>query len=245
MYLRINKYLASLGVASRRKIDSLITLGRIKVNNTSAILGQKIDPHTDQISLDSHPLNQLPTKLVYLILNKPKFVLTTTTDDRGRPTVLDYVKSDLRLFPVGRLDYQSTGLVLLTNDGELANLITHPKYHLPKTYLVTTDSHITSNIVAKLTSGISLDNQLLASAIVTVKGRCQSITTLKITLFQGKKRQIRRMFDVFSLNLLSLHRIAIGPISLGTLKFGQSRSLTSPEIQSLKRSLSRLIYNRS
>ena len=236
MYLRINKYLASLGVASRRKIDSLITLGRIKVNNTPATLGQKVNPQTDQITLNSHPLSQLSVKLVYFILNKPKFVLTTTLDDRGRPTVLDYIKSDLRLFPVGRLDYQSTGLVLLTNDGQLANLITHPRHHLSKTYLVTTDSLITSKIISKLTSGISLDNQPLAPATVTIEGHSQSILTLKITLFQGKKRQIRRMFDVLGLNLLSLHRIAIGPISLGNLKFGQSRSLTSSEIQSLKQS---------
>lgn len=236
MLIRLNKYLASLGVASRRKVDSLIGLGQIKVNGITATLGQKINPGLDKISINSKPVTDFKPKYTYLILNKPKNVLTTTKDDRGRTTVLDLVKTNTRLFPVGRLDYLSTGLVLLTNDGTLANLITHPSHHLAKTYLVTTNSSISPKILTKLENDIKLDNQKLIPSLVSVFGQFKSQTTLKITLFQGKKRQIRRMFETLGLSLLSLHRIAIGPINLGKLSPGSYRPLSKLEIQSLKKS---------
>jgi len=237
MSIRLNKYLASMGVASRRKVDSLIASGQIKVNGIAATLGQKINPGSDKISINSKPVTDFKPTYTYLILNKPKNVLTTTKDDRGRTTVLDLVKTNTRLFPVGRLDYLSTGLVLLTNDGSLANLITHPKYHLPKTYLVTTNSPISPKILHKLETDIKLDNQKLIPSLVSIYSQFKNQTTLKITLFQGKKRQIRRMFESLGLNLLSLHRIAIGPINIGKLSPGSYRPLTKSEVGALKRSL--------
>jgi len=237
MPVRLNKYLASIGVASRRKGDILIAQGQIKVNGITASLGQKINPGSDKITINSKPVTDFKPKYTYLILNKPKNVLTTTKDDRGRPTVLDFVKTNQRLFPVGRLDYLSTGLVLLTNDGTLANLITHPKYHLAKTYLVTTNSPISAKILKKLSTDIKLDNQKLIPSLVSIHSQLKNLTTLKITLFQGKKRQIRRMFESLSLNLLSLHRISIGPINIGKLSPGSYRPLTKSEVGALKQSL--------
>jgi len=237
MPIRINKYLASMGVASRRKVDSLIASGQIKVNDVMATLGQKINPGSDKISINSKPVIDFKPTYTYLILNKPKNVLTTTRDDRGRTTVLDFVKTNQRLFPVGRLDYLSTGLVLLTNDGTLANIITHPKNHLDKTYLVTTNSPISAKILKKLATDIKLDNQKLIPSLVSIHSQLKNHTTLKITLFQGKKRQIRRMFESLGLNLLSLHRIAIGPINIGKLSPGSYRPLTKSEVGALKQSL--------
>jgi len=238
MLIRLNKYLASLGVASRRKVDSLIASGQIKVNGQTTTLGQKINPGFDKIQVNSKPVTDFKPKYTYLILNKPKQVLTTTQDDRGRPTVLDFVKTNTRLFPVGRLDYLSTGLVLLTNDGTLTNLITHPKYHLPKTYLVTTNSPISPKILHKLETDIKLDNQKLIPSLVSIHSQLKNQTTLKITLFQGIKRQIRHMFKALGLNLLTLHRISIGPITIGKLKAGMYRPLSDREIELLKSSLS-------
>lgn len=238
MLVRLNKYLASLGVASRRRIDELITQSRVIVNQKIATLGQKIDPQKDIILLDSKSIKTINQKFEYLILNKPVGVLTTTSDDRGRQTVLDLVKSNTRLFPVGRLDYNSSGLVLLTNDGTMTNFITHPKYHLPKTYLVTTNSHITKAHISKLKSGLIINNHQLVKADTSIIKTSNNTTILKITLYQGLKRQIRLMFSNLHLNLKSLHRTSIGPISLGNLKAGQYRPLTKQEILKLKSSLS-------
>lgn len=237
MLIRLNKHLASLGVASRRKVDRLIAQGQIKVNGITVTLGQKINPDHDKITINSKPVTDFKPTYTYLILNKPKNVLTTTRDDRGRTTVLDFIKTNTRLFPVGRLDYLSTGLVLLTNDGTLTNLITHPKYHLPKTYLVTTNSPISAKTLKKLATDIKLDNQKLIPSLVSIHSQIKNQTTLKITLFQGKKRQIRRMFESLGLNLLSLHRIAIGPINIGKLSPGSYRPLTKSEVGALKQSL--------
>jgi len=237
MFIRLNKYLASLDIASRRKIDNLISSGQIKVNKNTASLGQKIDPSKDNIFINSKPISNYSPKYTYFILNKPQKVLTTTKDDRGRATVLDLVKTKNRLFPVGRLDYLSTGLVLLTNDGSLANLITHPKYHLPKTYQVTTNTPISPKHLSKIRQGMTIQDQRLLPAKAIIKQTKQNITVVEITLYQGVKRQIRRMFESLGLNLLSLHRIAIGPINIGKLSPGNHRPLTKSEVGALKKSL--------
>ena len=232
--IRLNKYLASQGIASRRKIDQMVSENKIFINNIPATLGQKIDPQKDDIKINHQTLHSRPPQLTYLILNKPKGYLSTTADDRSRKTILHLVNSPLRLFPVGRLDYQSTGLILLTNDGPLTLKLTHPRYHLPKEYLATFLGKVSQDKLAQIRRGVRLDDGRTAPALVELFQSKSNQTTLKITLYQGKKRQIRRMSAALHLHLLELHRISLGPIKLGHLAPGQSRPLTSTEIRRLK-----------
>lgn len=222
--IRLNKFLAQTGFASLRKIDTLISNQKITVNGVFATLGQKIDPQKDKIFFENKPLNVSKDKLVYFILNKPLNVLSTTSDDRGRKTVLDFVKTPHRLFPVGRLDYNSTGLILLTNDGSLALKITHPRYHLPKVYLVTILGKISPPKISSLCSNLVKVKFVKFS---------ENKSLLKFTLFQGKKRQIRLLCQDAHLHLLTLHRISIGPLNLGGLKPGEYRPLSTAEVKDL------------
>lgn len=221
--IRLNKYLASIGIASRRKIDVLINASQINVNGKPATLGQKINPKNDKISLSGQPIDQSVVSLVYIILNKPVGILSSAKDDRGRRTVVDLVqdKTQTRLFPVGRLDLNSSGLILLTNDGELALKLTHPRYHLPKVYLVTVKGKV------------DLDLFQTATVSTQIFHENRDTKILKMTLTEGKKRQIRLMCSMHGLEVVSLHRIQIGPLSLGKLKTGESRFLTPNEIKNL------------
>jgi len=233
MLTRLNKYLASLGIASRRQIDEYTTLGRIKINGRLALLGNKIDPDIDKIEVDNKLISSIPPKLVYIALNKPIGILSTTKDTHGRPTVIDLVKSPHRLFPVGRLDADSSGLILLTNDGALTLKLTHPRYHLPKTYLATIKGAVPKSALLALSSGVRLIDGLTAPADVSVFRQLKDATILRITLYQGKKRQIRRMCLALKLRLTELCRIKIGPINLGDLATGKYRFLTEKEISML------------
>lgn len=232
--IRLNKYLASQGVASRRKIDQMVSENRILINNSPATLGQKIDPQKDIIKVGHKVISYQPPKLTYIILNKPKGYLSTTRDDRSRPTVTSLVKSPTRLFPVGRLDIQSTGLILLTNDGPLTLKLTHPRYHLPKVYLAIFLGEVSLSKIENMRRGIELDDGRTAPSQVEFFESKSNHTTLKITLFEGKKRQIRRMAAALHLHLVFLHRISLGPIEIGNLALGQSRPLTQAEINQLK-----------
>jgi len=218
-----------MGIASRRKIDAMALQKRISINGELAEPGDKIDPDTDTIVVDKKiiPLRQLADQeLVYYLLNKPKYVLSTSSDDRGRDTVLNYVPKTPRVFPVGRLDYESTGLIILTNDGDLALRLTHPRYHLPKTYLVTVLGKVTPLTIS----------QMNATGAKTKKVSSQyNQTTLEIILFQGKKRQIRLMCSKLHLHVVDLRRISIGPINIGSLTSGKYRLPTPREISALKK----------
>jgi 23S rRNA pseudouridine2605 synthase len=230
--MRLNQFLSQAGVCSRRAADQLISRGAITVNRRPAVLGQQIDPQVDHVIYQGQEV-VLKHKFLYYILNKPKNVLSTTSDDRGRPTVLDYIKIPTRLYPIGRLDFASTGLILLTNDGDLTLRLTHPRYHLSKTYLVDIDKPLTSSHLNQIASGLYLDNQkTLPLKIVSNHG---SSTNFIITLHQGLNRQIRRMFEQLGYQVLRLHRIAVGPISLGDLKPGECRPLSSLELKSLQK----------
>lgn len=224
MLIRLNKYLASMGVASRRKIDEFTVQGRITINSEFAKLGDKVNPETDTVIVDKKIIKPSPQTLVYYLLNKPKYVLSTSHDDRGRHTVLEYVPTFPRVFPVGRLDYESTGLILLTNDGNLALRLTHPRYHLPKTYLVTVLGKVTEE---KLSQMNTVDTKVKKVAFELNQ------TTLEMILYTGKKRQIRLMCADLHLHVLDLHRIAIGPITIGNLEPGKYRPLTSEEIKKI------------
>lgn len=228
--IRLNKYLASIGIASRRRIDEFTSQKRILINNKIAVLGDKVDPEVDTIQVDKKVIPPTPTTLVYYALYKPKFVLSSSSDDRGRKTVLDYVPIAPRVFPVGRLDFESTGLIFLTNDGNFSLRLTHPRFHFPKTYFVSVIGHITSEKVVQLKTGIVLDDGKTSPSDVEVLPKKFDQGQLKITLYQGRKRQIRRMCSALHLHVVDLHRQSIGPVDIGSLKPSEYRPLTPEEI---------------
>ena len=232
--VRLNKYLAQLGVASRRKIDEITIGRRITINGRLAVPGDKVNPETDTVIVDKKIINPTPQKLVYYALNKPKYVLSTNSDDLGRQTVLSYVPKTPRVYPVGRLDFESTGLILLTNDGDLALKITHPRFHLPKVYLLTILGKVPVNKIAQLEKGIRLEDGLTAPSEVVVMPSKLDQTILKMTLYQGKKRQIRRMCAAIHVHLLDLHRISIGPIEIKDLAPGKYRELSPKELSFIR-----------
>jgi 23S rRNA pseudouridine2605 synthase len=240
--IRLNKYLAQIGVASRRKIDEITSACRITINGKTAILGDKVNPDTDTIIVDKKIIPPSPPaggqQLVYYLLYKPKYVLSTSSDDRGRDTVLNYVPKSPRVFAVGRLDYESTGLILLTNDGDLSLRLTHPRYHLPKTYLLTFVGKITPDKVDQFRHGVVLDPPAggkTAPADVEILPSKFNQGQLQITLYQGKKRQVRRMASTLHLHTVDLHRISLGPLKVGDLSPGEYRPLTIEEIKALKK----------
>lgn len=237
MLVRLNKYLSSQGVASRRKIDELVLQKKVEVNNKVVeSLGTKIDPNKDRVSVNGKVVQQETSPLVYLALNKPKGVISTTSDEHGRKSVLDLVNLPLRLFSVGRLDSQSTGLILLTNDGPLSNKLTHPKFHIPKTYLVTIESYVSDQALQKIKDGIDLKDGKTLPAQAKIVGRTKGLVKLEIVLNEGKNRQIRRMCAALNLQLRELKREAIGPIKLKGLRIGQWRELSKEEVDSLRSS---------
>jgi 23S rRNA pseudouridine2605 synthase len=233
-FVRLNKFLSSSGLASRRQVDKLIASGQILVDGKVAFLGQKINPNTNKLFFNNQVIKSTNTnKLIYLILNKPKGFVTTTATFPNQHSVMELLNTPERVFPVGRLDQDTTGLLLFTNDGDLANCLTHPRHHLPKTYALTLKSPPSKVQLAKLAAGVQLDDGLTLPALVKVISPKPS--KISLTIYQGKNRQIKRMCQVIGLNLLSLHRLSFGPLILGTLKIGQSRPLTPAEITTLKK----------
>ncbi len=232
--MRINKYLASLGVASRRKVDEMISEGKVRVNGKVAKLGQKVD-ETDKILVDGREISEKREK-VYFAVNKPKGVISTAIDTHKRKTVVDLVRSKERLFPVGRLDAESEGLMLLTNDGELMQRLTHPKYHVPKVYEVVVLGSITDEKIGRVGSGMRLRNgDVTGPAKVKVESRDDHKTVLMVELGEGKNRQIRRMCEALHLHLLNLKRVELGPIKLECLPVGGHRRLEEDEVKDLYR----------
>lgn len=235
--MRINKYLASVGVAARRKIDVLVSEGRVVVNGQPATLGQDIDPDKDQILINGKPLKIKPiaTQLHHYLFYKPIGVVSTVSDPEGRPTVMKYFKHvATRIYPVGRLDQESEGLMLVTNDGELAQLLSHPKYHMPKTYLVWVSGELTPRKLAMLREGVRLKDGVTMPCEIEATQLQTRRWSLLITLREGKNRQIRRMLPHVELEVLKLKRIKFGPLSLGPLKPGESRALSALELDLLR-----------
>ncbi len=235
--MRINKYLASIGVASRRSIDELIEEGRVKLNGKAPKLGDQVDPEKDQVTVDGREVKGRGEEKVYVLLNKPVGYTSTSATIKGEKNVLELVSSNIRLFPVGRLDRDSTGLILITNDGELAQKLTHPKFHIPKTYEVKVLGNVGKTQLEMIAKGIKLEEGITKPADVKIKS--QSLphhSILEITLYEGKKRQIRRMMAHLHLHVLELKRISVGPIKLGALPIGKHRKLIPEEITALKTS---------
>lgn len=235
---RLQKVLAQAGIASRRKCEEYITAGRVQVNEeTVTTLGAKVDPLNDVITVDGKPIKS--QTLVYYVLNKPKGVITSITDPEGRQTVADYIKHiEERVYPVGRLDYDSEGLLLLTNDGELANLLTHPKHHVPKTYHATVRGVPHGSLMEKLRTGIELEDGMTAPAEVEYHDvdPDKNESVIAITIYEGRNRQVRRMFEAIHYPVNRLKRVQFGSLLLSGLPRGKTQKLTPAQVKDLRQS---------
>lgn len=233
--VRLDSYLSSLGIAARRKIEYILRSHTVLINEVRAKEpGIRIDPKKDEITINGKKIYE--PRLEYILLNKPFGIISSARDEQGRKTVTDLVKSRSRLFPVGRLDKDTTGLIILTNDGEFTNLLTHPRYHIPKTYRLDIRGVVDSSIIAKFKKGVKLEEGLTSPCEASIQSSHERITVVKVVLYQGWKRQIRRMCEALNLELVKLERIAIGSVRIGNLKEGEFRKLTTAEISSLIRS---------
>jgi len=233
--IRLNKFLASAGIGSRRKCDDYILAGKVSVNGQVVKkLGVRIDEFTDRVSFEGIDVS-IKTDFLYILLNKPKNIITSAKDEYDRNTVVDLIPLKERLFPVGRLDKDTTGLLVLTNDGELVNRLIHPKYKIPKTYHVLLDKTIQPKDIYHFEHGIMLDNSKTAPCKISEIRIIDNCSFLEIILFEGRKRQIRRMFDELGYEVVELDRIAFGPLTLTGLKRGEWRYLSKSEIAKLKR----------
>jgi 23S rRNA pseudouridine2605 synthase len=231
---RLQKVLARAGLGSRRSIEEQILKGRITVNGRKAILGARVDPSRDVVEVDGSRV-QLAADAIYYLLNKPVGVVTSAADEQGRTTVLDLVDPGVRVWPVGRLDVDTEGALLLTNDGELTNRITHPRYEVPKTYVAEVGGSVGPRVQRHLARGVRLEDGMTKRAEVSLLERVPGGSLVEITLAEGKHRQVRRMFEAVGHPVRRLVRTAIGPLMLGRLKPGTLRRLSPEEVRSLFR----------
>lgn len=233
--VRLQKMLADCGVASRRKSEELINSGSVKVNGKIAQIGDKVDPYKDKVFVNGKRVTAAAKpKHRYIMLHKPRGFITTMNDERGRRCVAELIKDiPERVYPVGRLDKDSEGMLLFTNDGEFANLITHPKKDIYKVYRVTVRPGITEEQIITFETGMMLDGRKTAPAEVRVVTKQEGRTVLEIVLREGRNRQIRRMCEMLGLEVARLKRTAIGQVKLGMLKQGSWRDLTPEEVKKL------------
>lgn len=235
MEKRLQKILAEMGVASRRKAEGLIEEGRVTVNGRVATLGDKADPEADHIKLDGKLLTRPSGRKTYLMLNKPVNVLTSLDPREERPTVRDLLRRiKVRVFPVGRLDFDSEGLLLITNDGELAHAVMHPSKKMPKTYMVKVRGVLEESDMQRLSKGITLEDGRTAPAEVRPVKVLRQNSWVEITIYEGRKRQIRRMLKAVGHPVIRLIRTKIDGVKLGTLKPGELRHLSNEEVKKLK-----------
>lgn len=231
--MRLQKYLAECGVASRRKSEELIESGKVKVNGRVAQIGDKVNPKRDDITVSGKRVVR-SKKYTYIMLHKPRGFITTMSDEMDRKCVAMLIKDvGARVYPVGRLDRDSEGLLLMTNDGEFANAMTHPTKHVPKTYRVTVRPSISEEQITKLATGIVIDGRMTAPADVRVIQREEGRVVIEIILYEGRNRQIRKMCEELGLEVARLKRTAVGSIKLGMLPQGKWRELTEDEVHKL------------
>ncbi len=231
---RLQKVMARAGLASRRAAEELIAGGHVKVNGRRATLGDKVDPEVDTVTVKGVELPVRPG-LVYYLLNKPVGVVSSADDTHGRRVVTDLVPSEPRVHPVGRLDMDSGGLLLLTNDGDLTLRLTHPRFGVTKTYTVRVEGHVEEGVLRRLTQGVALDDgeaRALGARIIDSRG---GQTLLEVTMGEGRNREVRRMFTAIGHEVSDLFRTAIGPLTDRTLRSGSYRQLTLDEVRSLYR----------
>ena len=235
MEIRLQKYMAGCGVASRRASEQMILDGRVAVNGAAVrALGAKIDDARDTVAVDGVSIAP-PRAFTYLMLNKPTGYVTTAADQFGRPAVVDLVKAEsARLFPVGRLDYDTSGLLLMTDDGDLTYALTHPRHEIPKTYVARVVGNPKPAALETFRDGIVLDGRMTAPAGITVTKRQNGQSELRITITEGRNRQIRRMLSAIGHEVVTLKRVAIGGLTLGGLAEGAYRRLTNAEVAGLR-----------
>ena len=233
--MRLQKFIAECGVASRRSAEKMIESGRVTVNGEVVdYMGCTIDPDIDEIRVDGKVL-RVEAKKYYIMLNKPKNYVTTVSDDLGRPTVMHLVSDiNARIYPVGRLDFDTTGLLIMTNDGDFANILTHPKHTVNKTYIARIDKMLSEEQLKKLCHGIELDGVMTAPARAENIKRPKHGIEVKITIHEGRNRQVRRMLEAVGVNVMSLKRISVGSLTLGNLPEGKWRALSDAEINKLR-----------
>ena len=232
--IRLQKYLAEAGVASRRKCEEFIQKGRVKINGNVAILGEKVNPEIDKVEFDNKEIGKIEEH-VYILLNKPIGYVTTADDQFGRDTVLDLVKVKERIVPVGRLDMYTSGALILTNDGDFVYKVTHPKHEIEKTYTVTVKGIIKNEEVEQLRKGVKIDDYITKPAKVKILKTDieKNISRLEIVIHEGKNRQVRKMCESVGRKVLALHRSKIGKIGVKDIELGKWRYLKDFEVKTL------------
>ncbi len=235
MEVRLQKLIAGTGIASRRKAEQLITSGRVTVNGKVVTeLGTKVDSARDHVKVDGKHLTEAQP-FVYIMLNKPKNVVSTLDDPGGRETVKDFLRGvSVRVFPVGRLDFDGEGLMLLTNNGDVAQALLHPRYHVPKTYLIKVKGVLTDEEIKELEQGVRLEDGMTSPASVKKVRKVEANSWLEITLREGRKHQVKRMLEAVGHPVIKLLRIRMGPLTLGNLESGEYRFLTDREANALR-----------
>ncbi len=232
--MRINKFLADQGVASRRHADAMIEAGRVQINGKVATLGATVEEN-DKVTVDGVLVSATEKQEKYYIMNKPKGVICTVSDDRGRKTVMDLLPHGVgRVFPIGRLDYETEGLLLLTNDGDTAYRLTHPTNEIPKTYMARIEGTMTEKDLNPIRSGVELDGVMTKKCKAHIVETNKAYTKVHITITEGRNRQVRRMFEAIGRNVAFLKRVSIGKLKLSGLDRGEVRELTQEEIDYIK-----------
>jgi 23S rRNA pseudouridine2605 synthase len=238
MSIRLQKYLAEAGLGSRRRCEELIQAGRVTVDGLLVQIGASVDAETQTVALDGRPVERESKE--YWLLNKPAGILSAVSDPRGRRTVTDCIPAEARVFPVGRLDLNSTGLLLITNDGELASRLLHPRYHVEKEYMVTVRGAVPEEALGLLRRGVLLEDGVTAPAEVEVVSSDRSSgsgisTKLVVTIHEGRKRQVRRMFEAVGYRVTALHRSRFDGLTDAGLALGQVRRLSAEELERVRR----------
>lgn len=230
---RIQKLIAEYGYTSRRKAEELITDGRVKVNGEVVSLGDKAS-RSDIITIDDISINKEVAKRVY-VLNKPREVVSTVSDDKNRKTVVDLIKTNERIYPIGRLDYDTTGLILLTNDGELANILMHPKNNIKKTYIAKLNKILSKEDSIKIKKGIKVDGRVVEVDFIKLRSldKKNNNSIVEITIHEGRNHIIRRLFETLNYDVIKLKREGYAFLTLGDLKSGDYRELSLKEIKTL------------
>ena len=237
--IRIQKIIADSGFCSRRKAEEYISTGRVKVNGHPCKLGDKADAVHDIVTIDGERIAyDIKRKLYYIMLNKPRGYVTTMSDEQGRRSVVDLLEGvEERVYPIGRLDRNSEGLLLFTNDGDFANTVMHPRNHIAKIYRVTIQGSVSEEQIIQLSTGVEIDGRMTLPATINVLTQEENRTVLQMTITEGRNRQIRKMCEAVGLEVARLKRTAIGPIKLGMLKPGDYRELTKEELRAIRNAI--------
>ena len=234
--MRLQKAMSQLGLCSRRQAEELISQGKVKVNGVIVSeMGVQVSLK-DKIEIIGQTVKTVSTNTVTFLFNKPLGVVSSVKDDRGRKVVTDFfTDQNYRLYPVGRLDYNTSGALLVSNDGELTNLVTHPSTHLNKTYIVTIDSEVKDDHLRQLEKGVRLEDGMTQPSIVKVLRRTSTYSLISITIHEGRNRQVRRMFELFGYHVKNLHRESVGFLNLNGIERGKYRQLTIQEVERIKK----------